>query len=352
MEKHLMNQSATLLEALDRLNRLSGSVMTLLIVNDSGAMVGTLTDGDARRGLLAGRSIDTPVKEVMHRQFKWLADNHPLDVGRLREIREMGIRLVPVLDENHHVVRIIDTRVTSTVLPVSAILMAGGRGERLRPLTLDTPKPLLQIGGKAIIDYNIEALASVGIDDITVTTNYLAEQIHEHFAHPIAGVKVQCIREKQYLGTVGSAGLVTHRPGGTTLLMNSDLLTTISFEDFYLKHIATGADITVAVVPYNVSVPYAILETDNQRVISLSEKPSYSYYANAGIYLINNVLLERLDGTTRVDATDLMEQAIKEGRLVTYFPINGTWIDIGNPVDFNHARELMTHHNRLSENNR
>ena len=352
MDKHIINQSATLLEALDRLNKLSGNVMTLLVVDENGAMTGTLTDGDIRRGLLSGKSLDMTLENVMHREFKWLSNKFPLDVARLRQIREMGIRLVPLLDENNHIKRVIDTRQTTTLLPVSAILMAGGRGERLRPLTLETPKPLLQIGGKAIIDYNIEALASVGINDITVTTNYLAEQIHEHFETPIAGVKVKCVKEECFLGTIGSAGLVEHIKDGVTLLMNSDLLTTISFEDLYLKHISENADITIAVIPYNVSVPYAILQTEDQRVTALSEKPSFSYYANAGIYLINNDILSKLDGKTRVDATDLIEQSIAEEKLVTYYPINGTWIDIGNPVDFNHARELMTHHNRLTKYNR
>ena len=352
MEKHIINQSATLRDALDRLNRLSGSVMTLLVIDDDGRMTGTLTDGDTRRGLLAGASLDDPVGRVMHREFRWLPDEDPIDVARLRQIRLAGIRLVPILDADRRLRRVIDTGVTSTVLPVSALLMAGGRGERLRPLTLTTPKPLLEIGGRAIIDYNIEALAAVGVNDITVTTNYLAEQIAAHFATPVAGVTVKTVQETEFLGTIGSAGLVKHQPGRQTIVMNSDLLTTISFEDLYLRHIGEQADITVAVVPYNVSVPYAVLETEGQRVTALAEKPSFSYYANAGIYMINNDLLAMLDGKTRVDATDFIEHAIAAGRRVAYFPINGTWIDIGNPVDFNHAAELMAHHNQLAGNNR
>lgn len=338
---HIIGEEATLIEALERLNRLSGGVMTLLVVDRDEAMTGTLTDGDVRRALLAGATLSTPVAEVMHRDFQRLDDCRPLDVERLRAIRQMGIRLVPVLDGSNRIKRVIDTRLTSTLLPVSALLMAGGKGERLRPLTLTTPKPLLKIGGKPIIDYNIEALSRVGIDDITVTTNYLAEQIHEHFSRPVAGVAVKCVKETKPLGTVGSAGLVEREPDGTTLLMNSDLLTTISFEEMYIHHRAEKADITIAVIPYNVSVPYAILETEGKMVRSLSEKPSYSYYANAGIYLISNRLLDRLDGETRVDATDLIEQAIADGHRVTYYPFNGRWIDIGSPTDFNHACELM-----------
>ncbi len=341
MEKHLINSTDRLLDALGRLNDLSGEAMTLLVVDNDGRMQGTLTDGDIRRALLAGATLNTPVADVMHRDFRHLDDADRLDVVKLKKIREKGIRLVPVLDKETHIRRIIDTRLVSTILPVSAILMAGGKGERLRPLTLTTPKPLLKIAGKPIIDYNIEALAAVGIDDITVTTNYLAEQIHDHFATPVAGVAVKCVREPRPLGTIGSAGLIEHTPGGTTLLMNSDLLTNISFEDMYMHHSAEQADITIAVIPYNVSVPFAILQTEGNRVVGLSEKPCYSYYANAGIYLISNRLLNNLDGNDRVDATDLIEQSIARGLKVTYFPINGRWIDIGSPTDFNHACELM-----------
>ena len=225
--------------------------------------------------------------------------------------------------------------------------MAGGKGERLRPLTLNTPKPLLEIGGKAIIDYNIEALSSVGINDITVTTRYLAEQIHKHFATPIAGVKVKCVTETQPLGTIGAASLVPRDKEGNTLVMNSDLLTTISFEEMYMRHIEEQADVTIAAIPYVVSVPYAILTTDGVTVNGIEEKPSYSYYANAGIYIFSNKLLDTVPSDSRTDATDLIEQAIDKGLKVVYYPINGTWIDVGSPNDFKQAQDLMRHHNDL-----
>jgi len=342
MDKHLIKENASLLDALECLNALSGQVMTLLVTDDDGVMTGTLTDGDVRRALLRGVSLVSPVTQAMHREFQRLREGD-VDVDALRNMRQRGIRLIPMLDSEGRVKRIIDTRRTKTILPVSAILMAGGKGERLRPMTLATPKPLLKIGGKAIIDYNVEAISSVGVDDITVTTNYLAEQIEEHFSNPVGGVKVKCVRETKPLGTIGSASLVKLPEDGYTIVMNSDLLTTISFEDMYMRHLAEKADITIAVVPYNVSVPYAILSTDGAVVKSLEEKPSYSYYANAGIYIFSNKLLRALNPEVRTDATDLIESAIADGKKVTYFLINGTWIDIGSPVDFRHAQELMTH---------
>lgn len=342
IDRHILADSSRLIDALGRLNELSGGVMTLLVTDADGRMVGTLTDGDVRRALLRGVKLDAPVSEAMFRKFRFLSEGE-VNPDTLRELRRHRLTLIPVLDGDGHIRDVIDTRVTKTVLPVGAILMAGGKGERLRPMTLTTPKPLLTIGDKAIIDYNIEALAAVGVKNISVTVNCLAEQLEEHFSTPVAGVNVKCVREARPLGTIGSAALVEIPVDGDTIVMNSDLLTTISFEDLYLHHRAQEADITIAAVPYNVSVPYAILDTDGQRVTALEEKPSYSYYANAGIYVFSNALLHTLSPDERTDATDLIERAIAEGKRVSYFPINGTWIDIGSPVDFAHARELMRH---------
>ena len=328
------------------LNQLSGEAMTLFAVDADGRMTGTLTDGDIRRGLLAGADISSPVHEVMHRHFSALTGSD--DIGMLRECRARGLRLLPRLDADGRVAQIVDTAVTRSLLPVDAILMAGGKGERLRPLTLTRPKPLLEVGGKAIIDRNIDALAAVGIRRVRVTVNYLAEMLEEHFAAPRPdGVVVECVREPMAMGTIGSAALIEHQPGGTTLVMNSDLLTSVDFEQLYLTHRQSGALITIAAIPYNVSVPYAILETDGQQVTALAEKPSYSFYANAGIYLIDNSLLAALPADRRTDATDLIEQVIAAGGKVTYSPINGLWIDIGSPTDFRHACELMEHSNSL-----
>lgn len=344
MDKHFIPYGSTLIEALDKLNNLSGSNMTLLVIDEDMCMCGTLTDGDVRRALLRGVSLQAPVSDAMHTAYSALHEGEE-SVGRLREMRMRGLRLIPVLDREGRVTRIIDTSVSRSILPVGAILMAGGKGERLRPLTLTTPKPLLPLGDRPVIDHNIAALAAMGISDITVTVNYLAEQLEAHFSTPVSGVQVRCVRESMPMGTIGAAALCDVPEHGETIVMNSDLLTTISFEEMYIHHIEQGADITIAAVPYNVSVPYAILATDGKRVTSLEEKPSYSYYANAGIYIISNRLLRALPSDRRTDATDLIDTALAEGRKVTYFPINGTWIDIGSPADYAHARELMRYVN-------
>ncbi|MDE6269329.1 MAG: NTP transferase domain-containing protein, partial [Muribaculaceae bacterium] len=249
MKRHLIHSDASMLEALNRLNELSGSTMTLFVVDGRGRVAGTLTDGDVRRALLAGLSLDSPAVAAARRDFRRLEAGRP-DVRAMRECRMAGIRLLPVLRADGTLERIIDLNHTPTELPLRALLMAGGKGERLRPLTLTVPKPLLQIEGKAIIDYNIEALAACGVRDITVSVRYLAEALEAHFAEPVAGVSVRIVREDAPLGTIGAASMVELPAGGSTLVMNSDLLTTVSFEEMYLCHDSELADITIAAIPY------------------------------------------------------------------------------------------------------
>ncbi len=346
MDKHLIYRNETIKEALRRINDLSGGVMTLIVTDPvAHTMLGTLTDGDIRRGLLDGASLDHPVWRVMNTAFRAISMNAtPIQrLNTIRAARSKGIKLLPELNDYGGIQRLIDLTRQSTCLPVSALLMAGGKGERLRPLTLTTPKPLLEIDGRPIIDYNIERLAQAGITDVTVTVRYLSDQIKDYFSTERHGINVKCVEEDKPLGTIGSAALVKRPDSGCTLVMNSDLLTTVDLEEMYLRHINMAADITIAAIPYTVSVPYAILTTEGDHVTALQEKPTYSHFANAGIYIFNNFVLNALNPDERTDATTLIEAAMQQKMNVTFYPISGTWIDIGSPADFRHAQELMKH---------
>ena len=343
MDRHIIKQNETIRKALEQLNNLSGEAMTLIVTDADHHAIGTLPDGDIRRSIIAGHQLDDMVYSIAYRQFEYVRKGSA-EVARLKELRQRGIRLIPVLDNENHLCELIDLNTTANRLPVSALIMAGGKGERLRPLTLSKPKPLLEIEGKAIIDYNVEALAKAGIDNITVSTKYLAEQIENHFSKSVAGVDVRCMREDEPMGTIGAIAMVDDFTHSTVLVMNSDLLTDISFEDMYIKHVEEEADITVAAIPYTLSVPFAILSTEGSRITALEEKPVYSYYANAGIYLISEKAAAMVKRGERTDATDLIERAIASGLKVVYFPINGTWIDVGTPADFRHAADIMKYH--------
>lgn len=337
-QRHELPASATVLDALDGLNRLSGEAMTLFVVDEGGRVCGSVTDGDVRRGLLSGVALDDAVSRVAHVDFL-AARGGDSDFDVVKLARERGIALLPHLDAEGRLTGIIDLREVKAMLPVDAVLMAGGRGERLRPLTLDTPKPLLEVGGRAIIDYNVESLKANGVTDIFVTVNHLREQIEAHFE---ATEGVECVAEPKRLGTLGSLRLVSDRlHHDNVLVMNSDLLTDIDFEDFYSSHEASGAALTVAAVPYTVSVPFAVMDIKDEWVHGLIEKPTLNYFVNAGVYLMRRELVERIKADTFVDAPDFIEDLIADGQKVGYYHLRGTWIDIGSPDDYRHACEMM-----------
>lgn len=335
LDRHVIDQDATLLDALGRLNALSGAAMTLLVLDSERRLRGTLTDGDVRRGLLRGLPLHASVSTAMRSDFGKLDALAPSQ-KEYKRLRSRGLRLVPLVDSEGRLSGIVDTAKTLSLLPLQAVVMAGGKGERLRPLTLTTPKPLLPVGRKPIIDHNIDLLRSHGITDITVTTNYLAEQVENHFE----GTGVRCVREPSALGTIGAVSLATLKPQGDTLVMNSDLLTTIALDEMWQTHVEREADVTIAALPYNLAVPYAILTLQGDRVTGLEEKPTYSHYANGGIYIFSNHILQSLEPGKRTDAPDLIMRAINQGHKVTYHPINGTWIDIGTPNDYKMACQL------------
>lgn len=338
--KYIIKDSATILDALKELDGNTHEWQTLFVVDDSDRMVGTLTDGDIRRGLIQGAKLDDDVSVVMHTDFKYVRDGQ-VDALRLKEFRERQIFFIPVLDADRHIVRVCNLIKYHNFLPVDAVLMAGGKGERLRPLTEKTPKPLLPVGNKAIIDYNIDRLISYGINHINVTVNYLGDQLEEHFIKPRNEVKIKTIREPKFLGTIGSIRFIPEFFNDTILVMNSDLFTNINYEDFYLHFKEHDADMSVAAVPYNVDIPLGILNLDGCSIIGLSEKPHYGYYANAGIYLIRSSVLELIPKDTMFHSTNLVEALIATGKKVIHFPIGGTWIDIGTPLEYRRANDLV-----------
>lgn len=342
-KKYLIHQNKTLLEALTQINALQEGPLVLFAIDDNDRMVGTLTDGDSRRALIAGANTNSLVKDVIHKSFNYIRQGEGDLVQRLKHQKDKQMKLVPILDASNHIVDIVDLDRYNTKLPIDAVLMAGGKGERLRPLTEKIPKPLLKVGDKAIIDHNVDRLLSYGVEHISVTVNYLKEQLEEHYATPHQGVQVQTVREPKFLGTIGSIKFVKEFHNDTILVMNSDLFTNINYEDFYLHFIEHNAEMSVAAVPYTVSVPYGIFDLDGRDIQGLIEKPTYNYYANAGIYLIKRSALEEIPDDTFFNATDLIEKLIAEGKKVIRFPLNGTWIDIGNPQEYQKANELVKH---------
>lgn len=341
--KNLIQQNATILDALKIINFLSPNPLILFVINKRNQMVGTLTDGDIRRALISGASLGEQISVIMHKDFRYIEQENINDVLQLKDFKTNRITLIPVLDADKHIVEIIDLQKNKTRLPIDAVLMAGGKGERLRPLTEKTPKPLLPVGNKCIIDHNIDRLISYGVKHISVTVNYLKEQLEAHYSKLRNGIKIETCREPKYLGTIGSIKYVEKFHNDTILVMNSDLFTNIDYENFFLHFQEFDADMSIAAIPYDISIPFGILDLDGRDVKGFQEKPKYNYYANAGIYLIKKNILTEIPDNTFFNATDLIEKLIKKNKKVIRYPLNGTWIDIGTLQEYQKANDLVKH---------
>jgi dTDP-glucose pyrophosphorylase len=345
MEHHfLIPATATARQALRQLNALGIPAPVLFIADEMGTVLGSLSDGDVRRGLLAELSVDAPVTEFMKREFRFLSDE-TFGKTQLRELRALHLRFVPVLDAGRRLVRILDLAEVRDRLPVAAVIMAGGRGERLRPLTDATPKPMLRVGDKPILEHNLDHLLRFGITDLTISVRYLGEQIEGYFADGSAkGATIRYLHEDQPLGTMGALSTLPEINQEYLLVLNSDLLTNLDFSEFFEAFLENGADLAVATVPYEVDVPFAVFELgEGNRVRAFREKPRYVHPCNAGIYLLKKELLGLIPAGEHFDATDFMNRVLAEGRTILAEPIRGYWLDIGRMDDYRQAQHDIKH---------
>lgn len=337
-KQHLLLQGSPIRKALQRLDILAKDAI-LFIVDDNNSLVGSLTDGDIRRGLLKGFTIEDSVNDILQSNPRYLMKGE-YNIDKVIEYRENNFRIIPILDENKCVVNVINFRELKSYLPIDAIIMAGGRGERLRPLTDEVPKPLLKIGGLPIIEHNLNRLSLFGVDDFWISIRYLGEQIEAWGGDGSKkNITIQYVREQEPLGTIGAVGLIDNFVHDTILVTNSDILSNIDFEHFYLDFLKQEADFSVVTIPYSVDIPYAILETRNTQVLNFHEKPTYTYYANGGIYFMKREVLKLIRPNTIYHATQLMEDLLKQGKKVVSYPFFGYWLDIGRHEDYLKAQK-------------
>lgn len=339
---HLICSSSTIKQALIKLDLLAKDAI-LFVVDDSDKLIGSLTDGDFRRAFINGATIDKVVSDVIHTQPKIIRKGDK-DIQKIIAYREGNFRILPIIDNEDKIVNVINFRETKSYLPVDVVIMAGGKGERLRPLTDTIPKPLLKVGGKAIMEYNVDRLALYGIDDFWVSVKYLGEQIEAYFGDGSnKNIAINYIWENEALGTIGAVSKIHNFTQDYILVTNSDLLTNLDYEDLFIDFIEKDADISVVTIPYQVDIPYAVLETQAGDIKSFKEKPSYTYYSNGGIYLIKKTALQYLPTNSFFNATDLIEKLIAENLKVISYPLVGYWLDIGKHEDFKKAQEDIKH---------
>jgi len=340
-KEHIIFEKDSIRNALLKLGELEDNI--LFVVNSENKLIGSITDGDIRRGLLKGFLTEDKVISFMHRKPKFI-NREDYSVDEIIFLRDNKYKVIPVVNKSNILVDIINFQFQKSYLPIDAVIMAGGLGTRLRPLTESLPKPLLKVGDKEIISYNFDRLNKFGIKNQKVTVNYLGNLIKDYCSNYNKNINFEIIEEKEFMGTAGSLSLIKSFQNDTILLMNSDLLTDIDYEDFYKSFIENDADIMVASIPYPVSLPYAIFEVDDKKVISFEEKPSYTYYANAGIYLIKKSIIEKVPKNKFFNATDLMQLVIDStDKQIKHYSIRGYWLDIGKHQDYEKAQRDIKH---------
>lgn len=313
-----------------------------LVVDEEGRLVGVVTDGDVRRGLLRGVSLEQPVVEVMNGKPFVLTQLADQDEAQAM-MRFRRIRHVPVVDTDGMLVGlIVSDDLIERSFDNEVILMAGGLGSRLGKLTETTPKPLLPVGSKPILQTIIERFSSAGFKTFRIAVNYRAEQIIDHFGNGAEmGVTISYLRESKRLGTAGALALLRSAPDRPFFVMNADLLTKVDFAHMLRFHEEHDAFATVAVREYELQVPFGVMETSNGFVKAIEEKPIYHFFVNAGIYILSPRAAKYVTGEEMFDMPDLLAAAIADDRRVLTFPIHEVWVDIGQRSDLENANRIF-----------
>ena len=324
----------------------------VLVVDEERRLLGTVTDGDVRRAILANVGMELRSGELVARKAKGeYARPVCAQMGEdpkkyLQLLKRHKILHLPILDDQRRVVGLVtlDEFLPEQPLPLRAVVMAGGKGSRLHPLTAETPKPMLQVGDRPLLEIIIGRLRDAGIRNVKVTTHHHRQKITDHFGDGRDfGVELSYVEEDQPLGTAGGLGLM-EPPTETTLVMNGDILTDVDFRAMLRYHREHEADLTVGVRQYELKVPYGVVECDGPAVTGLSEKPELGLFVNAGIYLLEPGVFRLIPDGRRFDMTDLIQRLLTEERSVVSFPIREDWLDIGQLADYERA-----HASRLKE---
>ena len=324
----------------------SAKLSIALVINEKKQLIATITDGDIRRAILAGFNLENKIQDILPMKEK---GPHPLpvvapsgiDQDELLELmQERKVRQIPLVNERGEVedIVLLSDLIQQQELPIQALIMAGGMGQRLRPLTAETPKPMLSVGPKPLLEHIVKQLRNVGITKINISTYYKPEIITNYFGDGSAfGVQINYFYEDRPLGTGGVLGLM-HPPEVPLLVMNGDILTRANFRSMLTRHEQSNATMTMAVRLYGVQVPYGVVTTEGEIIQDLLEKPHYDFLINAGIYLISPSVFRYIPRGEFFNITDLIHWLLKAGEKVISFPIVEYWLDIGKRTDYDQAQ--------------
>jgi dTDP-glucose pyrophosphorylase len=334
----------------DAINRMDiNRLGIILIVSEANKLLGTITDGDIRRAMLSNVSLDSSVDVLFQRKVGTQYAS-PITAKASQEaavylelLQKHSILHLPIVDEEDRVVGLVtrDDFFADQALPLHAVIMAGGMGSRLMPLTQDTPKPMLHVGDKPLLEIIVGQLREAGVRRLHVTTHHRPEKISEHFGDGQEfGVEISYVAEDKPLGTAGALALM-ERPKETMLVINGDILTGVDIRRILAFHREQRAELTVAVREYDIQLPYGVIECDGPVVRRLTEKPLQKLFVNAGIYLFEPSAWDLIPRGQRFDMTDLIQRLLDTNRTVCSFPIREYWLDIGQLEDYEKAQEQI-----------
>lgn len=336
-KKAVVTPVTPILEAISIID--AGALQIALVVDEDYCLVGVVTDGDVRRGLLRGIALDQPVHLIMKRDFKAIDEDTSLE-KILSLMKHKGLRQLPVLNDAGHV---IDLKVLDDIIHVPdrenwVLIMAGGLGTRLQPLTNDCPKPLLKVGGKPILETIIENFVDFGFRKFYVSVNYKAEMIESFLGDGSRWqVRIQLLNEDEQLGTAGALGLLSEQPRHSLIVINGDVLTKVNWQHLLDFHLSHKAKATMCIRDYHFQCPYGIVRTDQHRLTGIDEKPVQRFFVNAGIYVLEPEVLNFVPRNSFLNMPDLFLTLISSGLDTAAFPIREYWMDIGRIEDYDLA---------------
>lgn len=338
LKRLLISDDAKICDAMQAIE--AGAAEIALVVDDVGRLVGALSDGDIRRPLLQGARLDSSVCPYVNRNIRAVREG----TGRaevLDIMRAQCIQQIPIVDESNRVVglHLLQEILGAAERPNWAVIMAGGRGTRLSPITQTIPKPMLPVAGRPILERLVLHLVGYGFRRIFISINYLGYMIEEHLKDGNAlGCKIEYLREQEPLGTCGSISLLPERPEHSLVVMNGDLITDVNIGDLLAFHANASYAITMGVRPYIHTVPFGVVETRGDCIHGVSEKPSFSWLANAGVYVLEPCIAERLMQGKHCDMTAVIEHALGRGERVGAFMVEKNWMDVGRIDELQRAQ--------------
>jgi dTDP-glucose pyrophosphorylase len=310
-----------------------------LVVDRDRRLLGTLSDGDVRRALLRGVTLDKPVSEAMHTTPRVVNEGDDRET-RMGLIKRLGLHQLPIVDNQGHVVglEIVDDYLQVPIREECVVIMAGGLGSRLKELTRDTPKPMLNVGSRPILETIVRSFSEQGFRRFYFAVNYRADQIENHFGDGYRfGIEVNYLREKERMGTAGALSLLPSELNHPIVVTNADLLTRADYVSMIENHLSTGADATMGVRNYEMQVPFGVVQEKDGRISSIFEKPVHQFMVSAGMYVLSPSVLKLVPRDQFFDMPTLFESIADKGLHARSHYVEGYWLDIGQPSDFERA---------------